>query len=190
MSTKYNIEELKEKLKNCLTEERYLHSLGTMEQAVNLALKFGCNEEKARVAGLMHDCAKCLSDEEFLTYENLLEDFEKPSKKTWHAPVGAYIAKTVYGIDDEEILSAIRWHTVGKKDMTCLEKIIFLADKTECKTREPEIREPIEEVLNETGSLDAALLKCFKMTVKSLLKRRLPISFQTIDVYNEILKKM
>ena len=175
-------------LKANLTEERYQHSLGTAECAKSLAKKYGLDTDKAYLTGLIHDCAKCLSDEEFLTYENLLEDFEKPSKKTWHAPVGAYIAKTVYGIDDEEILSAIRWHTVGKKDMTCLEKIIFLADKIEPNTRDKEYREKISNLLKENEGLNKALLECYKQTIKSLVKRNLKICPVTVDIYNNLLK--
>ncbi len=189
MYTKYSIEEIKDKLKNCLSEERYIHSIGTMEKAVELAKEFNCNIEKAQIAGLLHDCAKCLSDNELKKDENCFAESEKMSSKTWHAPVGALIAKRDYGIEDEEILSAIRWHTIGKKDMSDMDKIIFIADKIEEKTREREFREKIEKVLKKTHNLDEAMLKSFKITIKSLLKRNLPICFQTVDVYNDLLKK-
>jgi predicted HD superfamily hydrolase involved in NAD metabolism len=110
--------------------------------------------------------------------------------KTWHAPVGAYIAKKEYGVNDEEILSAIRWHTIGKKNMSNFEKIIFLADKIEERTREIEFRKKIENALLERQNLDDAMLQSFKMTIKSLLKRKLPICFQTVEVYNDLLKKV
>ena len=74
--------------------------------------------------------------------------------------------------------------------MSNFEKIIFLADKIEKRTREIEFREKIETVLNETNSLDEAMFKSFKITIKSLLKRKLPICFQTIDVYNDLLEKI
>lgn len=183
----YTIDEIKEKLKTCLNEERYWHSIGTMEMAMELAKRFNCDIEKAQVAGLLHDCAKCLSNEELKKYIDNFEDCEKISPKTWHAPVGAIIAKRDWNIVDDEILSAIRWHTIGKKDMTDFEKIIFLADKIERRTREDDYREKIEKVLNKTDSLDAAILKSFKITIKSLLKRKLPICFQTVDVYNHLL---
>lgn len=190
MYTTYSIEEIKEKLHKCLNEERYIHSLGTMEMAMKLAEEYGCDKEKAQLAGLLHDCAKCLPNEELAKNEQYFEDCEKLSTKTWHAPIGALVAKTEYSVNDEEILSAIRWHTIGKKDMTDFEKIIFLADKIEHRTREIEFREKIESVLKETHSLDAAMLKSFKITIKSLLKRNLPICFQTIDVYNNLLEKV
>ena len=74
--------------------------------------------------------------------------------------------------------------------MSNFEKIIFLADKIEKRTREIEFREKIETVLNETNSLDEAMFKSFKITIKSLLKRKLPICFQTIEVYNDLLEKI
>ena len=190
MYTKYSIEEIKEKLKNCLSYERYIHSLGTMEKAMELAERFGLDVEKAQIAGLLHDCAKCISDEELEAYSHAFDESEKMSCKTWHAPVGEIIARQDYGVTDDEILSSIRWHTIGKVDMSNFEKIIFLADKIENRTREPEFREKIEKALNKHNSLDYAMLKSFKITIKSLVKRKLPICFQTIEVYNDLLTKI
>ena len=167
--TKYSIEEIKEKLKECLSYERYIHSLGVMERAMELAQEYNLDVEKAQVAGLLHDCAKCLSKEELKSYKNLFEECECLSYKTWHAPVGALIADRDYGVTDKEIISAIRWHTIGKKDMTDFEKIIFIADKIERRTRENDFRKKIEDALNERHSLDDAMLKSFKITIKSLL---------------------
>ena len=182
--TKFNIEEIKEKLRGCLNDERYLHSIGVMEKSVELAKRFNCDVEKAEIAGLLHDCAKCFSKEEMQKYLYCLKDEEKQSVKTWHAPIGAIIAKNEYGIEDEDILSAIRWHTIGRTGMSDFEKIIFIADKIEHRTREKELQEPIERALNTNNSLDEAMLKSFKITIESLIKRNLPICFQTIEVYN------
>ena len=187
MYIKTSLEEVKERLKNCLTPERYEHSRGVMEKAVELAKRFNCNVEKAEIAGLLHDCAKCLSKEELHKYKDCFNECEINSSKTWHAPVGAIVAKEQYGIEDTEILSAIRWHTIGKKDMTDFEKIIYLADKIEEKTREDELKIPITQALNERDSLDDAMFKSFEITLQSLLDRKLPICFQTIDVYNCLL---
>lgn len=176
-------------LKVNLTNERYEHSLGTAECAKELAKRFGLDEEKAYFTGLIHDCAKCLpkneTEEIIKNYLNL-EEGELCSPKTHHAPVGAYVAKKEFGIEDKEILSAIRWHTIGKVNMTNFEKIIFLADKIETRTRPCEICEPIRAALNE--SLDSALLLCYKNTIKSLVDRELRICTATIDIYNSLLK--
>ena len=187
MYTKLSIEEIKENLKNCLNTERYEHSIGVMEKAVELAERFNCDIEKAQVAGLLHDCAKCLSKEELLKYKDRFDECEINSSKTWHAPVGAIVAKEVYGVEDYDILSAIRWHTIGKKDMTDFEKIIYIADKIEERTREDELKIPITQALNSRNNLDDAIFKSFEITIQSLIERKLPICFQTIDVYNSLL---
>lgn len=178
-------------LKINLNEERYIHSLGTMECAIELAKMFGLDEEKAKTAGLLHDCAKCFSNEKLLNIiEEKIKNVEKSellNYKTLHAPVSAYISAENFGVTDTEILSAIRWHTLGKVEMTDFEKIIFLADKIEPNTRPREYREEILHILKENNGLDKALLKCFSETIKSLVRRKLAICHITIDVYNELL---
>lgn len=195
MKTDYtliSLEEIEMRLKECLSPERFEHSLGVMEKSVELAQKYNCNVEKARLAGLLHDCAKCRDKDELkmLIDENNLDEDNccAGSYKVWHAPVSAFLAQRDFGIGDKEILSAIKWHTMGKLNMTLLEKIVYLSDKIEERTREIENRVPVEKVLRETNSLDAAILKSFKMTICSLTERNLPICQTTIDVYNELLK--
>ena len=186
--TNYTIDDIKSWLKVNLNTERYAHSIGTAECAEALAEKYGLDKEKAYFTGLIHDCAKCLPKDE--TYKLLkdveLECGELENPKTHHAPVGAYIAKRDFGVEDEEILSAIRWHTIGKIGMTNFEKIIFIADKIEVN-RPSEYAESIRKALSEKG-LDAALLVCYKNTIKSLVDRNLTICTQTIDIYNELLR--
>lgn len=188
--TKINDDEIKKWLKENLNDERYIHSLGTAECAVELAVKFGLDSEKAYIAGLLHDCAKCFSKEKLkqIINEHLqVEECEMLNYKTLHAPVSAYIAQKDFGVEDNEILSAIRWHTLGKSDMTTFEKIIFLADKIEPNTREEKYRNEILEILNEENGLNLALLRCYKETIKSLVKRELKICLTTINIYNHLL---
>ena len=150
--TKISIESILDWLKNNLTEKRYAHSIGTAECARNLAVKYSLEPEKAYLAGLLHDCAKCFSTEKLISLieENIpeVDEIEKSNKKTLHAPVSAYVAKQTFGVNDEEILSAIRWHTLGKLNMTDFEKIIFLADKIEERTRENWYAQPIRKLFN------------------------------------------
>lgn len=176
-------------LKNNLNKERYIHTLGTAECAKELANKFNLNSEKAYMAGLLHDCAKCFSNEKLLDiiHQHLnVEECEMLNYKTLHAPVSAYIAEKEFQIDDKEILSAIRWHTLGKLDMTDFEKIVFLADKIEPNTRDKEYSDKIKALLNEPNGINKALLKCYKETIKSLVKRDLKICLLTIDIYNKL----
>lgn len=188
--TKISEEEILKWMKEHLSDERYIHCLGTAECAKDLAKQFNENEEKAYIAGLLHDCAKCFDTEKLLEIIKQHLDVDKNEMmnyKTLHAPVSAYCAQKDFGICDDEILSAIRWHTLGKKEMTNFEKIIFLADKIEPNTRDKEYREKICKILKEDNGLNKALLKCYKETIKSLVKRELKICPLTIDIYNSLL---
>ena len=109
--------------------------------------------------------------------------------KTLHAPVSAYIAQKDFGVNDPEILSAIRWHTLGKINMSDFEKVIFLADKIEPNTRDKKYSEEILSILEQQNGLNLALLKCYKETIKSLVNRELKICMTTIDIYNNLLDK-
>lgn len=176
-------------LKNNLNEKRYIHTLGTADCAKELAKQFKLNQDKAYLAGLLHDCAKCFPNEKLLDiiHKHLdVEECEMLNYKTLHAPVSAYIAETEFKITDKEILSAIRWHTLGKLDMTDFEKIVFIADKIEPNTRDEEYSEKIRDLLSEENGLNKALLKCYKETIKSLVKRDLKICLLTIKIYNKL----
>ena len=180
-------------LKKHLDEKRMNHSVGTAECARDLASKYGIDPQKAYVAGLLHDCAKCFSNDKLLgiieQYLNIEED-EKMSPKTWHAPVSAYVAEHELHVTDSEIISAIRWHTVGKENMTTFEKIIFIADKVETRTRYKSYSENIRKLLKEENGLDKAMLACYKETIKSLVDRNLLISPITVYIYNNLQKKL
>ena len=181
--------EIKKWLRENLNEERYLHTLGTADCARELAKKYNLDEEKAYLAGLLHDCAKCFSKEKLLDIikQHLdVEESEMLNYKTLHAPVSAYIANTEFKITDKEILSAIRWHTLGKLGMTDFEKIVFLADKIEPNTRDKEYSKKIITILNEKNGLNKALLVCYKETLKSLVKRDLKICLLTVEIYNKL----
>lgn len=192
-----NTDCIKKTLKESLSEERYNHTLGTADCALKLAKKYGLDEKKAYLAGLLHDCAKCKSNDELLKIiKQELKNIDKgelQNYKTLHAPVGEYFARTMYNIDDSEILNAIRYHTIGRVNMSLFEKIIFLADKIEENTRDKKYSEEIWQILDknkgETG-LDMALFRCFSETIKSLVNRELKICKTTIDVYNELLDKV
>ncbi|MFR1671944.1 MAG: bis(5'-nucleosyl)-tetraphosphatase (symmetrical) YqeK [Candidatus Gastranaerophilaceae bacterium] len=187
--TNKQTEEILNWLKENLSEERYFHTLGTAECAKELAQNYNLDKEKAYTAGLLHDCAKCFTTEKLLEIikGNLdVEESEMLNYKTLHAPVSAYIAEKEFGVCDDEILSAIRWHTLGKTDMSLFEKIIFLADKIEPNTRDKEHIENIREILKEENGLNKALLKLYKETIKSLVKRDLKICLTTIEIYNKL----
>lgn len=186
-----NLENCKKWLKENLNNERYRHSLGTAEAASMLAERFGLDKDKAYFCGLIHDCAKCIPSEELksmiCTCKDLCEG-ELLNPKTYHAPAGAIMAREEFCVEDEEVLSAIRWHTLGKENMSDFEKIIFLADKIETETRPKEWISPIKKALEEENGLNKALLICYKNTIKSLTDRNLKICKTTIDIYNKLLE--
>lgn len=125
------IKEIEKKLKTVLDEKRYKHSLNVADEAVRLAELHGGDKEKAYLAGLVHDCAKCIPYSDAIKTGCELDRETLACPGVVHAPVGAYIAEHEYGITDVEILDAIRYHTVAREGMTLLDKIIYLADMTE-----------------------------------------------------------
>ncbi len=128
--------QLKKSLEKLLSPKRYEHSLSVAYLAASIAMCYEHVDEKAAlIAGILHDCAKYLSDKEILKecekYQLPISQTEKKSPFLLHGKLGAYYAKHKYRIQDPQILSAITYHTTGKPDMTMLEKIIFLADYLE-----------------------------------------------------------
>jgi len=189
--TSEKINYINERLKADLSAEKYLHSLGTAECAAELAKRCGLDAEKAYLAGLTHDCAKGMPEDKLkaiLAENSAGQNIDFNAPKTWHAPAGAYVARTEFGIEDEEILRAIALHTVGALDMSDFDKIIFLADKIEKNTRGADWREKILKVLDLKNGLDKALLECYKATITSLVERGLAISLETIEIYNYYLQ--
>ncbi len=126
------LSQMQEKLKGMLTEKRFQHSLGVMDSAVHLAKIFGESEEKARIAGLLHDCAKDINKElmpsmcDELGVE--LDAVKREQRSLIHADLGAKLVQTEFGVSDPDIISAIRYHTLGRPNMTALEKILYIAD--------------------------------------------------------------
>ena len=149
-------EEIKAKLKTNLKESRYAHSLSVADTAKRLAGIYGIDPNKAYVAGLVHDCAKCYTNEELAekikSYNINLDEVSLLSPQLWHSFVGAFEAKKEYGIDDEEIFDAIYYHTIGKEAMEPLTAIIYLADAIEPLRDYPgvdEIRKAAEKSLEK-----------------------------------------
>lgn len=135
MSDRDYYKKLRKKVKDVMTKARYEHTLGVEFTAASLAMRYGVDIDKAEIAGLLHDCAKCIDDEEARDdckkYNIKLTEVEKRNPFLIHSKLGAVYAEKLYGIEDEDIISAIKFHTTGKPDMTLLEKIIYIADYIE-----------------------------------------------------------
>ena len=169
-----NVPDFEAKLKSMLKPDRFLHSLGVRDTAAELAKIYGADEKKAEIAGLLHDNAKNMDNqyERCRDLEVELDEFEQKTPALVHAKLGAETAKCEFGISDAEIISAIRWHTVGKPDMTLLEKIIFVADLIEPNRKFPDIAK-IRQIAKK--NLDEALFMCVEATIKVNKKRGFPI---------------
>ena len=142
-------DEIASKVKDVLPKKRYNHSLGVAYMASSIAMKYGEDYERAQIAGVLHDCAKYLDDEKMISeckkYGIEISEAESENPQLLHAKVGAYYAEHIYGVSDEEILSAIRCHTTGKPDMTFLEKCLFVADYIEIHRTQPS-EPPLDEI--------------------------------------------
>lgn len=158
----YDIEKIKSDLESSLSEYRYSHSLGVALEAKRLARVYGVDEESAYMAGLLHDVAKEFSDEENVYWlskrKRNMGFLDNQYKKTVHAEVGAIVAEIKYHVS-EEICQAIRYHTLGDKNMTMLDKIIFVADKIEGGKNYPGIE---EERILAYQDIDKCLILCLQ----------------------------
>ena len=182
------IEEIKSYLKENLKEKRYEHVLGVVETAKKLA-KLNCvSEEKAEIAALAHDVAKNLSKDEMkeIIIENSIElsDIEENNPDLWHSIIAPIEAYEKLGIEDEEILDAIRWHTTGKINMSVLTKIIYIADMIE-----PGRDFDGVDTLRKTtfDDLDKGVYEGLNSSIKVLIERNLLIDENTIKARNYFL---
>ncbi len=122
------VELIKEKLKKDLKPQRYEHTLRTVLKAMELSMGTAADKEVVFYASLLHDCAKYKKPNE--SQKKHLEDFAD-CEPIIHAPLGAIVAQEEYGICDERILNAIKYHSTGRAKMTIEEMIVFLADALE-----------------------------------------------------------
>ena len=146
---KYNFNELKEIVKSKMSLKRFTHTLGVVEMSEKLAKIYNADIEKCKVAALLHDICKEM-DIEYIknicknNFMNELSEEDLENNEILHGFAGAYYVKNELGVDDKEILNAIKYHTVGTKNMTLIEKIVYIADAKEYGRNYPsgvEIRE-------------------------------------------------
>jgi len=169
--------------------KRWRHTLGVIDAAVALAERFGGDAEKARIAAVLHDVAKywpverqreaIALDGDAAGLDTLLYD-----KELWHSHAGAYVARRDFGVDDDEVLDAIRYHTSGRPGMTQLEKIVCLADYIEPGRDFPGVDRLRE--LSER-SLEEALVAGFDGTLRFLIDQGKRIYPLTVLTRNDLL---
>ncbi len=169
-------------LHKTLDNRRFAHTMGVAHTAACLAMSEGTDQERAFLAGLLHDCAKYMSDKEFIQYceKNKIEytDVESANPALLHSKVGAHLAQAKYEVSDSEVLSAVRWHTTGRPNMSTLEAVIFTADYIEPgRTHDPELMQIRKEAFDD---LDKAIYHIYKNTMEHL-----KTSAKTLDPMTE-----
>ncbi len=183
------MEIMKNKLRKYLDKERYIHSIEVMRLSVELAERYGEDANKAAVAGLLHDCAKCIPDDKMLDmcveYNADIDGIMLVEKALIHGPLGERMASHIFDIHDFDVLMAIKYHSTGRKDMTLLEKIIYIADYIE-PGRSFEGIDKIRDMVEI--NLDKAILMAVDNTIEYILSKGALIHPYTIDARNDILR--
>ena len=189
MSMSMEYEEMRSLLQESLKTSRYEHSLGVAETAVALARRFGVDEKQARIAGLLHDCAREFPNENLIAEAEkrliMVEAIERQMPLLLHAYVGARLVREKYGVDDAAVEQAIWRHTVGGAQMTKLDKIIWFADMIEPGRNYPGVEEL--RALARTAGLDEMLLAGLTQSIIFVAQRGGLIHPATVLARNEIL---
>ena len=189
MSMTKSYEEMRVILEQQLTPSRYQHSLGVADTAAALARRFGMNEERAHVAGLLHDCGRVYGTAELPTEARRrgipIGKIEAAMPLLLHAYVGAYLVYEIYGVDDAAVAQAIWRHTVGGENMTALDKIVYFADMIEPSRAYPEVEKL--RGLARTASLDEMMLVGLTDSILFVVQKGGLIHPDTVTARNELI---
>jgi predicted HD superfamily hydrolase involved in NAD metabolism len=190
MPMRISIEEIMTAVELEMPAKRWKHTLGVVSSSIELAERYGADPQKARIAAILHDVAKFWPVEK--QREAIIEEGSKTGldtlaygKELWHSHAGAYVARRDFGIDDPEILDAIRYHTSGRVDMSMLEKVVCLADYIEPGRDFPGVEQL--RTMSVT-SLDKALLAGLDGTISVLLEKGKRIYPLTVLARNDLLQ--
>ena len=182
-----NINDYKEFIRPLMGDYRYTHSVNVSKEAVKLARLYGADEQKAALAGILHDITKEFPKQEqlqiILDGGIILDNVQKNAPKLWHGISGSIYVHNKLGIDDEDILNSIRYHTTGRAGMSLLEKIIYTADYTSEERNYKGVKTMRKR---SRKSIDAAMLYSCQFSLSDLSKRELAIHHDQLDCYNEI----
>lgn len=181
-------EQLVPVVKDKLSEFRFKHVMGVVDEACRLGKILGEDEQKLKMAALLHDVAKCetaMNLREIIINSMGQSELLQYDHELWHAPVGSFWAEQKFKINDQDILSAIKYHTTGRAGMTMFEKIIFSADYIEVG-RSGQHVDQCRRIM-ENGTIDEAVLYIYKTTIAFLLAKNKKIHPDTIIGYNYLL---
>ncbi|HZK24244.1 MAG TPA: bis(5'-nucleosyl)-tetraphosphatase (symmetrical) YqeK [Oscillospiraceae bacterium] len=175
---------LQQQLRAILSPKLYAHCAGVAQTAADLAVLLGCDCQKARLAGWLHDCAREWPAEKlfaFAAHNHIAVDrYTQRAPVILHAPVGAVVAKK-WGITDREILAAIRKHTLGEPEMTTLEQLVYLADKIEPHRSYPGV-EALRDLAQQ--NFQQALIQASANSISYLLEKRQLVHPQALAFWN------
>lgn len=177
------------KIEMHLGEELYQHSLGVAATARELALRFGADDYRAYLAGLLHDYGKGYEPDKLLEMAGklglVLDYYSRMEKRLLHAPVGAALLPVEMGIDDKEIIAAVACHTTGSPEMNIMGKVVYLADFIEPGRKFPGV-DKIRRIAGE--NLDEALLAVVDETIISIVKRGLLLHPLSVSFRNSLIE--
>ena len=184
------VDEMRSKLQSRLKKSRFTHSIGVANTAVKLAEKFGVDSEKAYIAGLLHDCAREFENDELPAQAEKrgikFGEVEKNSPLLLHAYIGAEMISEIYGVNDFEISQAIYRHTVGAKNMSALDKIIYFADMIEPNRNYPGV-DKLRELAETSNDLDEIILTAMNESIIFVVQKNSLLHPDTIDARNFLL---
>lgn len=185
----YDLVTIQKAVQAQMPQKRWEHTLGVVESAKQLAQRYGADVQKAELAAYLHDYAKYWPIErqkQVIIEQGMPEELLYFDKQLWHAPVGAYAVQTELGIDDEEILNAVRYHTSGRLQMTLLEKVVCLADYIERGRDFPGV-EHIRKLAEE--NIEQALIAGFDTTIQFLIQKGKTIFPLTVLARNDLIRE-
>lgn len=178
---------MEKKLIENIGEKRYLHSLRVKETSINLGRTYNVDIHKIEMASILHDCAKFQDTTKLLKmaskFDIIVDSLMDSSIELIHGPLGAKIAEQEYGINDLDILNAIRYHTTGRENMTILEKIVYISDYIEPE-RDFKGVEEIRKIAFR--DIDLGILLALEQTIKFLIEKNRFIHLDTIKARNHL----
>lgn len=184
--------EIENDVKSVLSEYRFTHSLGVAKKAIELAKIYGVQEEIAKKVGIAHDIAKEMTDEEMIEYAKAnnirIDEIETVKPSLLHGKIGADIAAKKFGFT-QDMINAIKWHTTGRENMSMLEKIIYVADKTEENRKGTRFNLEKSRELS-TQNIDETLIFLMNEFITYNVKNEWLIHPETIKARNDLLLKI
>lgn len=186
------LEKIRKEMHKKLKKDRYEHTIGVMYTAASLAMCYGEDVGQALTAGLLHDCGKyCPPKDQIKLCEKYgvsLTQSELDMPALIHAKLGACLAEQEYGIQDQEILDAVSYHTTGRQGMTMLEKIIYIADYIEPNRKEIPGLDEIRSIVFQ--DIDRAVYLCARRTAHYLTDAGRAVDPATVSTYEYYEKKI